>query len=252
MFVRVFDKDKNTYYKSVVYARLLMKGCPWRFIVLNPYANTFELVDTYDISVSPIVYLVEIIQSDTSDFTFYEEASLLKYKHYREKIGVEFTDLQWMGGYHDVCEDYAFLTDIFAKKSVPADRYAIAIRELKDKSEWNYILSQADADAFMKKFVGFHDSTLEKVHYSETDDTVTANVIFDNSIWFGVVELCFEGVQMLKIMPSSSGYCRDLFEASLIIENESVFWADKYMEKPDNSYEGSIIRALNLKWRKIQ
>ena len=70
MFVRVFDKDKNTYYKSVVYARLLMKGCPWRFIVLNPYANTFELVDTYDISVSPIVYLVETIQSDTSDFTF--------------------------------------------------------------------------------------------------------------------------------------------------------------------------------------
>ena len=122
---------------------------------------------------------------------------------------------------------------------------------MKDTAEWNYIFTQSDADDFMKKFAGFHDSTLETINYSETNGSVTANTVFDNSGWFGIVELCFEGIQMLKIMPATENYTRELFEASLIIENESVFWADSYMEKPDNSYEGSIIKALNLKWRKI-
>ena len=56
---------------------------------------------------------------------------------------------------------------------------------------------------------------------------------------------------MLKIMPATEDYTREIYEASLIIEDESVFWADCYMEKEDLSYEGSIIKALNLKWRKI-
>ena len=56
---------------------------------------------------------------------------------------------------------------------------------------------------------------------------------------------------MMKIMPATENYSRELFEASLIVENESVFWADAYMEKANDLYEGSIIRALNLKWKKL-
>ena len=44
MFVRVFDKEKNIYYKSMVYA---MVGTGWflQYIVLNPHTQKFELVD---------------------------------------------------------------------------------------------------------------------------------------------------------------------------------------------------------------
>ena len=250
MFVRVFDKDKNTYYKSLVYSTV---GIGWflQYIVLNPHMNTFELVDYLDKSVTPVKPLVEIIQSDYSDFNIYEGSALLKYKYFCRKSGVDFVDVKRMAGYPDVCENFAFLTDILTKKSVPAESYNISLRELKDTAEWNYIITQSDADDFMDKFAGFHDSTLEKINYSETYGSVTANAIFDNSGWFGIVELCFEGVQMLKIMPATENYTRELFEASLIVEKESVFWADSYMEKPNSSYEGSIIKALNLKWRKI-
>ena len=250
MFVRVFDKDKNTYYKSLVYSTV---GIGWflQYIVLNPHTNTFDLIDYLDNTVTPAKPLVEIIQSDYSDFKTYEGSALFKYKHYCKKGGVVFTDIKRMSGYSDVCENYAFLADIFTKKSVSVEDHNISIRELKDTAEWNYIFTQSDADDFMKKFAGFHDSTLETINYSETNGSVTANTVFDNSGWFGIVELCFEGIQMLKIMPATENYTRELFEASLIIENESVFWADSYMEKPDNSYEGSIIKALNLKWRKI-
>ena len=103
----------------------------------------------------------------------------------------------------------------------------------------------------MKNFASFHDGTLEKISYSESNESTSVKAVFDNSGWFGIVELCFEGIKMLKIMPATEDYTREIYEASLIIEDESVFWADCYMEKEDLSYEGSIIKALNLKWRKI-
>ncbi len=250
MFVRVFDKDKNTYYKSIVYSAIEI-GWFLQYIVLNTNTNTFELIDYLDKSTKPAKPIIEIIQSDNSDFNTYEGSALLKYKHYCKNNGIEFANIKRIVGYPDVCENYAFLADVFAKKSVPVEDYNISIRELKDQEEWNYISTQSDADVFMKKFAGFHDSTLQTINYSENYDSVTANAIFDNSGWFGIVELCFEGVQMLKIMPATENYTRELSEASLIIENESVFWADSYMENVNTSYDGSIIKALNLKWRKL-
>lgn len=250
MFVRVFDKNKNLYYKSIVYATI---GIGWflQYIVLNPNTNTFDLIDYLDKSVSPAKPLVETIQTDHSDFIVYKGAQILKYKHFCKANGIKSVDIKQMSGYPDVLDNYSFLADILINHSVALDAYNMSVRELSDCAEWNYVLTQADANHFMKNFVGFHDSTLEKINYAETEGSVTANAIFDNSVWFGVAELCFEGVQMLKIMPTTENYNRELYEASLIVENESVFWADSYMEKPNDLYEGSIIKALNLKWRKL-
>ena len=250
MFVRVFDKNENKYFKSIVYSTV-DDGWFLQYIVLNPHTNSFELVDYLDKSVSPAKPLVEVIQADCEDFVTYDSVSILKYKHFCKKNGIEFIEVNKMRGYPDVCENYAFLGEILTKKSVSMGVYDISIRTLKDANEWNYILTQADADDFMKKFVGFHDSTLEKINYKESDSYTKASVVFDNSGWFGVVELCFEGVQMLKIMPATENYTREIHEGCLIVENESVFWADDYLEKPDTSCDCSIIKALNLKWKKI-
>ena len=250
MFVRVFDKGKNIYYKSMVYATI---GNGWflQYIVLNPYTHSFELIDYLDKQYEPAKPLVEIIQPNHEEFVTYNGAQILKYKHFCKNNGYKFVDIKQMMGYQEVLENNDFLADILVNHSVPLDTYKISVRNISDTTEWNYILTQTDADDFMKKFVGFHDSTLEKINYSETNSSAVVSAIFDNSGWFGVVELCFEGVQMLKILPATENYTREIFEASLLIENEGVFWADSYMEKPNNSYEGSIIRALNLKWREI-
>ena len=250
MFVRVFDKHRQKYYKSMVYAAA---GAGWclKYIVLNPDTHTFELVEGFDQSVVPKRPLVDIIQSDQTDFVVYQGSSLLKYKHFCKVNGFQCADISQMMGYPDVLEHYAFLADILTNKSVSVDAYQISIRGLSDATEWNYILTQTDADDFMQTFAGFHDSTLESVNYSELSASTRANVIFNNSGWFGIVELCFEGVQMLKIVPATGDHFREIFDASLLIEDESVFWADSHMENPEDSYEGSIIKALNLKWRKL-
>lgn len=250
MFVRVFDKEQNRYYKSMVYATV---GIGWflQYIVLNPYTQSFELVDDLDKQYKPAKPLVEIIQPDHEEFVVYNGAQMLKYKHYCEANGCKFVEVKQIMGYPEILENNAFLAEILANHSVPFGAYHISKKSLCDTTEWNYILTQADAEDFMKKFVGFHDSTLEKIEYYESNSSATANAIFDNSGWYGVVELCFEGVQTLKIVPAMGNYSRELFDASLIVENESIFWADSYMEKPNDSYDGSIIRALSLKWRKI-
>lgn len=250
MFVRVFDKSKNTYYKSIVYSTV---GIGWflQYIVLNPHTQTFDLVDYLDKSIEPAAPLVEIIQPDHSDFVVYEGSQLLKYKQICKMNGHTFVDVKQIMGYADILENYDFFADILINKSVPVGTYKILIRNLNDTTEWNYILTQADADDFMKQFAGFHDSTLDKINYLESHASTMVNAVFDNSGWFGVVELCFEGIHILKIIPTTENYSREIFEASLIVEDESIFWADAYMEKANDSYEGRIIRALNLKWRKI-
>lgn len=247
MLVRIFDKERKTYYKSMVYAAV---GTGWflQYIVLNPQTQSFELVDYLDKSFKPAKPLAEIIQPEEEAFVPFSE---VKYKHFCEANGRNFTDVKQLKGYPEVLENAAFLADILENRSVPFEAYDIPERTPNDTAEWSYILTQADADDFMEKFAGFHDSTIEKISYTETDSSASVNAIFDNSGWFGVVELCFEGVQMLKIVPAAENYTRELIEASLIIENESVFWADARFEKPDTSYDGSIIEALNLKWRKI-
>ena len=250
MLVRVFNKEKNIYYKSMVYA---IVGIGWflQYIVLNPHTHSFELVDYLDKQYQPAKPLVEIIQADDAEFVVYEGSHMLKYKQFCKTTGHKFVDVKRMMGYKDVLENHAFVADILTNHSVPFDSHKISARNLSDTAEWNYILTQADADDFMKMFAGFHDSTLEKIKYSESNASTIVNAIFDNSGWFGIVELCFEGIQMMKVVPASQNYSRELFEASLIVENESVFWADAYMEKANDLYEGSIIRALNLKWKKL-
>lgn len=250
MLVRVFDKEKNIYYKSMVYATV---GIGWflQYIVLNPHTQSFELVDYLDKQFNPARPLVEVIQPNNEAFVVYNGVQMLKYKKFCKDNGFKFVDVGQMMGYPDVLENYAFLANILSNHSVPFDAYSISAKTPGDTTEWNYIFTQADADDFMKKFVGFHDSTLERINYAESDSAAVVNAVFDNSSWFGVVELCFEGVQILKIMPASENYSREIYEASLIVENESVFWADSYMDKPNDLYEGSIIRALNVKWRKI-
>ncbi|BCN30999.1 hypothetical protein [Anaeromicropila herbilytica] len=249
MFVRVYDKLNSRYYKSIVYGTINV-GWFLQYIVLNPLKNCFELVEYLDKSIEPAQPLVETIQRDNDDFIVYENALLLKYKHYCKK-NEKYMNIDKLCGYTDVCENFEFIADIIDNKSVLAEKYKIKLRQLSDKDKWDYIQTQEDANEFMKLFVGFHDSTLDKLVYVEEHGYTGVTAIFDNSGWYGVVELCFEGLLELNIRPAKENYDRYIYEATMLVENETVFWADGYMENEDPAYNGSYIKAMNLKWRKI-
>ena len=110
---------------------------------------------------------METIQFDTDEWEKYEKAYLLKYKHYCKAHGKDDTvELLW--GYRDVCENFEFISSILENKFFPVEGSGIMLRELTDTADWNYILTQQDADEFMKLFVGFHDSTLDKIVFEDS------------------------------------------------------------------------------------
>ena len=129
MFVRVLDKEKNTYYKSMVYATV---GIGWflQYIVLNPHVRSFELVEYLDKQYQPAKPLVEIIQADHEEFIVYEGSQMLKYKQFCKTNRQRFVDVKRMMGYRDVLENHAFVADILTNHSVPVDAYEISPRTL--------------------------------------------------------------------------------------------------------------------------
>lgn len=249
MYTRIYDKAQKKYYKSIVYC-VFNYGYYRQYVVVNPYTGNFELVDYLDKSDDELKPLVEIIQDNHEEWISYQNAFLLKFKAYCKKNHKDMT-IEFLWGYPDVCENYEFLSSILQNGFVPINKSRICIRELTDANEWIYINTQEDANEFMKLFAGFHDSTLDKLCYEEQYASTKVTATFDNSGWYGVVELCFEGVLAVNIRPAKENYSREIFEASMLVKDEIILWAEWYMEQEDLSFDGSYIKALSLKWRKI-
>ncbi len=246
MFVRAYEKKNDRYHKSIVYGTM-GTGYFFKYILLNPYTDCFELVDYIDEEFGCERPMVETIQADHDGCDCLEKEKVLCYGLYEEKN----RQVDYLFGYPDIRENKAFIQELWEKKSVPKDKYPMIIRTLPDEDEWTYIKTQDDADAFMRVFAGFHDAILKKMTYQEDSCTIL-NVIFDNEDWFGTVELCFEGVLAVNLRPPTENMMSDIFGASLLVENETIFWADEYIEKEDFHYEGNFIKALNLKWKKLE
>ena len=250
MYVRVFDKPNDRYYKSIVYCKLKQEYFD-QFIVLNPYENSFELVDQIDRSTEKYKPIIEYIQHDTDDWIAYENEELLNWKRNCELYG-KSVKLEFLWGYRDVCDNFEFICEVLEKKRVALENSNINIRKLTEADEWQYILTQEDADDFMKLFVGFHDSTLDKLVFEEETYMSKAIATFDNSEWYGIVEICFERVLAINIRPAEEGYINYIYDATLIVKDETVFWADNYMESEEElTNEDTYIKALSMKWRKI-
>lgn len=252
MFARVFDKETGLFYKSIIYGRL-DTGYYECDIVYNPRKVAFELVDYLDKENkggSIPRPLIEVINSDTSEWVTYANLNVVKLHHFFKSNGIN-TFLKQYCGYDEVYQDFDFMLKILRDRAVPRNECSIRIREPSDTDKWTYIKTQSDADEFLKLFAGFHDSTFDKMQYVEDYGERRLTVTFDNSSWYGVVELCFEGLIAMNLRPAQENYSREIFSACLLVENECVFWADDALKKEDLNYTGSFIKALNLKWRKI-
>ena len=229
MFVRVYDKDENSFFKSIVYGYFGEWYCR-EMIVFNPGTKCFQLIENMYESGERVESSYEIINDNTEEWVSYEKVFLLKLKKYFKEHGAEWS-INSFSGYQEVFDNYEFLLRIVQKKKVPLAEANIVIRENEDVDTWNYIRTQEDANEFMRLFVGFHDSTLNKLEYKEEAQTNQLNVIFDNSGWYGVVELCFEGLIAMNLRPVRCLYYRELYDATLLINDESVFWADSRLEE---------------------
>ena len=245
MFVRVSDKMNNRYYKSLVYG-LVNRGFFEQAIVIDPFTKCFELVHYLEKADPFPVPVYEVIQPERNGWITAGSADLIKLNLHSNHLSVDC-----LSGFEDVLNNRRFLSALIGKKRVYADKAGVQIRGFEDGEEWNYIVTQADADAFMDLFEGFHDSVINKLVYEEADQIRKVTAVFDNRCWYGVAELCFEGLVAMNLRPAQENFDRFIYGGTLLVKDECIFWADAAMKEENLSYEGSYIKALNLKWRKI-
>lgn len=245
MYVRVEKQNGDRPYNSIVYGYLISSTFA-KYIVLNPHSNCFELVDLLDNIGNTFARQIHIIQPDISGFMELSGSALLKLKKDTKSQHKDWGEIEYLCGYPDVCKDNGFLGKLLSKLSLPQKHCRIQLQDLPDKDEWTYLNTQEDIKHFMESFEGFHDSTLESLHYYE-DDYGTRNVLALFRNWYGVLSLCFEGVTYFQIKPSLP-QMRDILDATFRISSEEgVFWADSC--EPEDPYEGSVITAYNVKWK---
>ena len=254
MFVRVYDKENNRYYKSMVYA-VLGTGVFEKMIVIEPREAAFVMIDVSD-KKDRLTYrlLCETINPRKDGFVTREKSYMLKIKKclkYGNKDAVK--NIDFLCGYEDVLENTELIASLLCGEKIPISEANIKLRENEDVDIWQYIKTQDDAAEFMKLFAGFHDAYIKKITYEEMayPNIATVYAVFESS-WYGTVELCFEAVSELHMHPAGEKYTSEIYDATLLVNDERVFWADDYMEEENTGYEGSYIRALNLKWRTIE
>ena len=218
MYVLVSGNQDCPPYKSMVYG-LLNTGCYEQAIVINPYEKCFLLMD--------------YLNKDTRQLTPRYQC-------------INSCQNGWI-----ICEK-VFLLRLMRGEHVPVADAAIPLRTNEDAEQWNYIRTQQDADALMELFAGFHDSTLDRLTYEEEYGKAKLTALFDNSGWFGVIELCFEGLLALNLRPPLENCSRVIFSATLLFREESVFWADDELTEESPSGQCTWIKALNLKWRQVK
>lgn len=132
---------------------------------------------------------------------------------------------------------------------------------------WNEIVSNNDIKKFMQNICFFHDSCIKEIKYlsgAYVDENLSMHPINDYRILkviiqrqfsdLSTIELEFEGLKFLKLLPFNEQYTCEILDSTLILRNDSIYWCDcgGLSEEELDNYEGTIICASKLRWRAFE
>ena len=131
--------------------------------------------------------------------------------------------------------------------------------------DWIEVKNQKDIQNMLDTFGGFHDSCLKELYMStesyvgeELSMAVPSSLDTNVRILFqrqfrnpSAIELLFEGVTQLHILPSPVNYDSIIYGATIILHNDLFYWANQSDWKPESNTldTSSWIAATSLKWR---
>jgi hypothetical protein len=133
--------------------------------------------------------------------------------------------------------------------------------------EWNRIGTQAEADTLMEVFGNFHDSCIREAHLW-TDHLVTPELSMscsgrlDNrirlliqrqSISPSAIELFFEEVTRINLVPAPENYDSVISAATLLVQDAYVFWSPESGWSPSGPGRDNVtwLSARKLSWRVV-
>ena len=133
--------------------------------------------------------------------------------------------------------------------------------------EWTKVETQADADALMKVFGGFHDACIREAHlatgYWVAEDLhMRCAAELDNNIQFLVqrqftnpaaVLLLFEEVTRFNLVPATENMDSIILDATVLVRDGTIYWSVEGGWAPDGENCDAVtwISAKRLRWRAV-
>lgn len=268
MYVRVFDKQHNTYFKSEVYAVINSGWYEKRLVVVSSdcgsYFKLFDYIDKSDPK-KPIVLINSITTNGFSpDYEWAYHSSNDLDKNLAEYAALSDDNIYFFEfrGYSWIYQDNSLLSELLKGGMVSVKKYEnqIIASKFYQLEGWNYIEKQQDINFLFEQTHRFHDSILKDLNYVSggyvndknqmhcTDSIRQVTMRFDSQ-WCDSIEMIFEGVTTLNLRPHTDNESSYLYDASLFIQDETVFFFDSHIDGIDKSYDGTWIGAYWLRWR---
>ncbi len=132
---------------------------------------------------------------------------------------------------------------------------------------WNKIKTQADAEALMARFGGFHDSCIREAYiwtgyWVSPELNMTVPPELDTRVRLHIqrqwknpmaIELLFEEVTRFNLTPAPENYESIIYYAKLIVLDDLIHWAPSGNWNPDcpDINLDTWISARKLKWREV-
>jgi chorismate mutase len=130
---------------------------------------------------------------------------------------------------------------------------------------WSVVRSEADVEALLDSFGGFHDACVREAHLW-TDHWVAADLSMscpgnlDTRIRILVhrqfrnpaaIELLFEEVTRFNLVPTPENYDSIIFSATLLLRDGQIYWSPEENWSPEspNRDRSTWLSSRKLRWR---
>jgi hypothetical protein len=130
---------------------------------------------------------------------------------------------------------------------------------------WMRVQTQSDADELLRQFGDFHDGVLREAHlwtehWVSNDLAMAIGLGLDTRLrmvvqrqWrpISAIELLFEEITRLNVVPSPENYEASIQAATLYVDGPTIFWADLANWRPGESDSDEVtwVSAGRLHWR---
>lgn len=266
MYVRVYEKNTNTYFTSVVYAKINTGWYERQLVrVKSQTGDYLKFFDYLDKSTRPANVLINLVNpTEPQDWIKYRSNSVDEIlTEFSQSLGKDTKFFEFIG-FKWLFDDRLTLIKLIKGESVPVIGSIFENRILDEhENGWNYIDTQEDIDEFLKQTYRLHDSILKSVNYISggyvdadnksmypLDSTRKVTFIIDCQMT-NSIEIVFEGVTALNLRPTGDNYTSNIFETSLYIKDCTVFFADSDVDSFDESYDGTWITSYGMRWKFI-
>ncbi len=258
MRVRVYDREKDKYFKSEVYAVIDRE----RYLVLEPSGEKelLRFIDSGSGTWPDRAVNINLITPEIPQYWVEINGEALpplneKLKQKGSALSLGFEGYAWL------IKDLELLASLMNGSVVDWDDDRHADKRVCSKlPEWNYVDTQADVKTLMDAYGGFHDSCLTRLGYISGGkvykedhgmmpfDKIRQMTMFFESQCRDGIEMVFEGVTEMNLRPALDEQDNIVYGATLVLNDEEVYFCGGYKADPA-TYDGTWIKAFGLRWR---